>query len=204
MKTFILPKTIRTRKYLNNLSYFNQYIKNVPSSIYFSSFDYKYGKKETQAELPIPITETKKWQLDNIRMASKVPFILDGFFQTLYINKTRIPFFASDNSVINKSHFYFRNYYLYEVSFKNTIKWILIPLNPKICLLLFKPIDILLPPYLTKIEIINEKSIYEINDRIIYNAEKEVMMKSYNRFMLKMTIVMNPTCLSKKKIIINC
>ena len=198
INTFILPQIIRTQSYLDTTEHLNKYIKKLPSSIFLNSLDYQYGKIKNQSRLPNTITGIKQLQLDNIRMASKVPFILDSFKWMLYINKTKIPFFTSDNPIINRSHIYFRNGYIYEINLKNTLKWIFFPLNPKLSLLIFKPIGFKLLPYLTKIAITNEKIIYQLNNKMIYNADREVLMSSYNRFMLKMTIAVNPNCLSQK------
>lgn len=198
INTFILTQIIRTHSYLDKTKYLNKYIKKLPNSIFLNSLDYKYGKIKNRSILPETITGIKQWQLDNIRMASKVPFILDSYYWILYINKTRIPFFTSDNPIINRSHIYFRYGYIYEINLKNTFKWIFFPLNPKLSLLLFKPIGFKLLPYLTKIILSNEKIIYQLNNKMIYNAEREVLMSSYNRYMLKLTITLNPTCLSQK------
>jgi len=196
---YILVLLIRTRRYVQNTIEINKFVKSLDNTIFLNSLDYKFGKLNDKALLPIKTPDVRNLQSRHIRLLGNFPKILEDYYWMIYINKTNIPFYTADNPILHNLHIYFRDFYIYEVKFPKTIKWLIFPISPKIILVLFKPIGIPILTYLQRIYIDNEDVIFRFNNKIIYNAEKEVLLSSYDRYYFKKTIAVKKLCLSQKK-----
>lgn len=161
------------------------------------SKDFYYIAKEN---LPSTKEEYQKMFEKNIYLASKFPKLLKDFKMQIWINKTNVQFYSSDNPVIDKTNFMFWNNKIFELKTKYSppTPKLILPVNPQILILFEKVLDINPKNYPSKIIVKDFNKALKINNGIIRNAEEIVLMKSKKQNELKSVIKINQRCLEKK------
>ncbi len=199
IQQFILSQLLRTPANIRRKLEMIKWLKTLPKEVYDKSIQ-NYGNNIPQENLPSTKEEYHKMLEKNIYLASKYPNLLKDFKMQIWINKTNIQFYTSDNPVIDKTNFMFWNYKIFELKTKYSppTQKLILPINPRILILFEKALDTSNKIYPSKRIVDNFKDALKINNEIIRNAEETVLMKSNNVNDLKSAIKINQKCLEKK------
>ena len=196
IKKFILSQKIRTPAAIRKQVEFNIWLKSRPREIYdkcILSNIFKYIPQENLATSKEAIIETYE---KDIALAARFPSLLDNFKWILRINKTNIPYFISDNPIIDYSNIFFWYSKITEFSLGKQ-QDIILPINPKIILILTKNIND--PEYdLDDFSLYTWHQVFSDNNRIIRNAEDFVLMNTNNVKLIQKCIDISKKCLRKK------
>ncbi len=199
IQQFILSQLLRTPANIRRKLEMIKWLKTLPKEVYDKSIQ-NYGNDIPQENQPSTKEEYQKMLEKNIYLASKYPNLLKDFKMQIWINKTNIQFYTSDNPIIDKSNFMFWNYNIFELKTKYSppTPKLILPINPQILILFEKVLDINTKIYPSKIIVKDFNKALKINNDIIRNAEEIVLMKSKNQNELKSVIKINQKCLEKK------
>lgn len=197
--TFILSQLLRTPGNIRRKLELIKWLKTLPKEVYYKSIQ-NYENDIPQENLPSTKEEYQKMLEKNIYLVSKFPKLLKDFKMQIWINKTNVQFYSSDNPVIDKTNFMFWNNKIFEVktNYSPSTPKLILPVNPQLLILFEKVLDINSKIYPSQIIVKDYNKALEINNRIIRNAEDIVLMKFKNQNELKSAIKINQKCLEKK------
>jgi len=202
IKLFILGQTNRTEYRMRYYQELISWAKKQPEDVYNKSLDVVFSNNlPSQNELSSSGDFLKEMVKNDILMAIKRLSIMKDFSWIMYKNHTHLPFYTSDNPVINKSEIFFRfnKVKIQTGQFKERIY--VLPISPKIILKLSKPIN---SEFKYKImdEIVNDKmKIIMYNNEIMRNAETKVYMREKYDPFLQHVISFDNKCLERKSYI---
>lgn len=199
IQIFILSQLLRTPGNIRRKLEMIKWLKTLPKEVYDKSIQ-NYENDIPQENLPSTKEEYQKMFEKNIYLASKFPKLLKDFKMQIWINKTNVQFYSSDNPVIDKTNFMFWNNKIFELKTKYSppTPKLILPVNPQILILFEKVLDINPKNYPSKIFVKDFNKALKINNGIIRNAEEVVLMKSKKQNELKSAIKINLKCLEKK------
>ena len=199
IQQFILTQLLRTPANIRRKLEMIKWLKTLPKEVYEKSIQ-NYGNYIPQENLPSTKEEYQKMLEKNIYLASKYPNLLKDFKMQIWINKTSVQFYTSDNPVMDKTNFMFWNYKIFELKAKYSppAPKLILTINPRILILFEKLLDINNKIYPSKRIVDDFNESLKINNDIIRNAEETVLMKSNNLNYLRSAIKINQKCLEKK------
>ncbi|MHA1894208.1 MAG: DUF4238 domain-containing protein [Candidatus Helarchaeota archaeon] len=196
IKQFILSQKMRTPAAIRKQIELNIWLKSLPREIYdkcVQSGIFKYIPQENLATCKEGIIES---YVKDIILAARFPSLLDDFKWILRFNKTNLSFFTSDNPIIDYSGINFWYSKITEFSLGKQQN-IILPINPKIILVLTKNINT--PERdLYDISLNKWSQIFSNNNKIIRNAENFVLMDTKNVKLIQKCIDIDKKCLQKK------
>ncbi len=196
IKQFILSQKIRTPSAIRKQIELNIWLKSIPREIYDKCLQSNIFKYIPQEELATSKEEFMETYEKNIALAARFPSLLDDFKWILRINKTNIPYFTSDNPIIDYSNISFWYFKITEFYFGKQ-QDIILPINPQIILVLTKKInDLEYDP--EDLFLYTWHQIFSDNNKIIRNAEDYVLMNTNNNKLIQKCIDINKKCLQKK------
>jgi len=202
IKLFILVQTNRTEYRIRYYQDLISWAKKLPEDVYNKSLDVVYSNNlPSQNELSSSEDFSKEMVKNDILMAINHLSILKDFSWIIYKNHTNLPFYTSDNPVINKSEIFFRFDKVKRQTGQFKERIYVLPLSPNIILKLSKPINSRFK-YNIMDEIVNDKmKIIMYNNEIIRNSEKKVYMKENDDSFLQHVILFDKKCLERKSYI---
>lgn len=197
IKQFILSQKTRTPAAIRKQIELNIWLKSLPREIYDKSIQsgiFKYIPQENLATCKEEIIEIYE---RDIALAARFPSLLDKFKWILRFNKTNLPYFTSDNPIIDYSGINFWYSKITEFSLGKQ-QDIILPINPKIILILTKNIN---DPErdLDDISLNTWYQIFSDNNKIIRNAEDYVLLNERNANLIQKCIEIDKKCLQKKR-----
>jgi len=202
IKLFILVQTNRTEYRIRYYHDLISWAQKLPKDVYNKSLDVVFSNNlPSQNELYSSEAFLKDMVKNDILMAIKHISILKDFSWIIYKNHTKLPFYTSDNPVINKSEIFFRfkKPKIQTGQFKERIY--VLPISSKIILKLSKPINSTFK-YKIKDEIVDDRmKVIRYNNEIVRNAESKVYMKQKDESFLQYVIFFNQKCLERKSYI---
>jgi len=196
IKQFLLSQKMRTPAAIRKQIELNFWLKSLPRKIYdkcVQSGIFKYIPQENLATCKEEILET---YARDIALAANFPSLLDKFKWILKINNTNVPFFTSDNPILDYSGISFWYSKITEYSLGKQQE-IVLPINPKIILVLTKNINSPEREYLD----VKRSTWFQIfvdNNKIIHNAENFILMDVKNAKLIQKCINIKKNCLQKK------
>lgn len=101
IQQFILSQLLSTPANIRRKLEMIKWLKALPKEVYDKSIQ-NYGNDIPQENLPSTKEEFQKILEKNIYLASKYPNLLKDFKIQIWINKTNIQFYTSDNPIIDK------------------------------------------------------------------------------------------------------
>ncbi len=199
IKLFILVQANRTYYRIRYYEELISWAKQLAEEVYNKSLDVVLNKNlPSQNELSLSEDFLKAMVKKDILMAIKKLGILKDFSWTIYKNHTNLPFYTSDNPVINKSEIFFRfNKVIMQTGqFKERIY--VLPISPNIILKLSKPIKSIYKFKIKDEDISDKMNIIMYNNEIIRNSETKVYMKEKDENLLNQVIFFDRKCLERK------
>ncbi len=202
IKLFILVQANRTEYRMRYYQELISWAKTLPEEVFNKSLDIIFSNNlPSQNELSLSEDNLKEMVKNDILMAIKHLSILKDFSWIIYKNHTNLPFYTSDNPVINKSEIFFRfdKVKIQTGQFKERIY--VLPISPRIVLKLSKPIN---SKYNYNImdKIVKDKmEVIMFNNKIIRNSETKVYMLKKDDSFLQQVIFFDKKCLERKSYI---